>query len=95
MATQNLPIPRGVWTEVTVPLGMVDDSSYVVEPVGGPGEALGVDGAGAPAADARGHPRFPGTASRRADCRTFPKKAGQTWWWRAAADDVVLVVSAL
>lgn len=96
MATRPpIAIPAGVWTEVTVPAAMVNGSRYVVEVVGGPGEAADVAGSNAPAANVKGHPWFPGTSTRLADYRTFTKKDGETWWWRATTGGVQLLVSDL
>ena len=95
MATDNVPLPQGVWTEVTGPRGMADGEEYACEVVGGPAEAVDVTGNAAPAAEAVGHPYYPGTRSRQADYRSFTKKAGQTWWFRAAGADTKFVASEL
>lgn len=95
MSTQVIPLPAGVWTEVTAPASMTDGTSYAVEVSGGPADALDVDGNGPPAADARGHRWYPGSESRPADYRAFEKVSGRTWWWRPAYGAAALLVSEI
>lgn len=94
MSTQEpIPLPEGVWTEVTALASMVDGTTYVVEVAGSPADAADVDGAGPPADGVTGHRWFPGSEGRPADYRTFEKKQSKTWWWRPAYGPAALLVS--
>lgn len=75
------------WRDAVAGLPLQAGTTYVVEFVsptaGAVMEAADSTAAGAPAADAAGHPHYPGSRERAADYREFTPVAGSRWWVRS------------
>lgn len=87
------------WRDAVAGLSMAAGTTYVVEfvsPVyGAVMEAVDTTSGDAPAADATGHPHFPGSRERPADYREFTPKAGSRWWVRSLTGSGRLAATAV
>ena len=86
-----------VWTEITVPLGMTDDESYLVD-VDGVNTNAAVhsaetDDANAPGAAVIGHPIVPTNFNRSVDSRIYSKRTDVRIWMRVTRGNARVVAT--
>ena len=85
------------WTEITAPLAMADDESYLIDIL--VAESRGIihsaetDDANAPGATLSGHGLLPGNLTRSADSRIYTKRAGVFLWVRVSLGDAKVVAT--
>ena len=95
--TQELEI-SGEWTEITVPLAMVDGSDYLIDANEVSSQAVvynaETDAAlPAPSAGITGHPILPPKGQRGGDSRIYKKRTGVFTWMRVTVGTCKLTVT--
>lgn len=96
MATRGIDLPHGQWVEITAPLMMEDDISYVAEIQGPPGAvalAHSSESANPPADDADGQTIWSNANENRDADREYTKKEGRFTHMRSLVGDIRLVIS--
>ena len=85
------------WTEITVPLGMADGESYLIDVDGVNSNAVvysaETDNAVAPGAAVIGHAIVPANFNRSVDSRIYSKQAGVFIWVRVTRGEARIVAT--
>ena len=87
------------WTEITVPLGMADGESYLVDVDGVNTNAIvysaETDTTVAPGAAVVGHGLAPSNVNRSVDSRIYAKRANVYFWVRVTRGDARIVATSI
>ena len=87
------------WTEITAPLSLADDTTYLIDVNGQDSPAVVYSAetdSATPAPTVAGHPWKPTSAgSRRVNSRTYKKRTGVFLWARCSRGTATLEVSAV
>ena len=94
--TQNVDV-TGNWTEISVPLSLVDGTSYLIDAVsissGATIEVADTDTAMPEPAVDNGHPWVPRSKNDEVLSRTFEKRSGAFVWVRVDRGTAKLIVT--
>ena len=90
-------VVTSAWTEITVPLAMADDESYLIDIDGVNTNArvlsAETDNTTAPGATVIGHAIVPANINRSVDSRIYAKRAGVFIWVRVTQGDARIVAT--